>query len=447
MDPLKTKLDEVSATLNDLRQEAGDKYRAAEEAKKAVAEYKGTDPLTTEHPLFKAMDDAGKAYGDVGDRIADAEKVKAGLVDAITRTGGTPPVDTAPGSKDPERDAYDRKNADRRSPGQRITDGDSYKALIESGVLSSSAALGVKRLGEGMTRDETKALITGTSDTSVGAFMTPDRIGYFPMPLRPLTVVDLITVGDTDSDLVEYVQQTSFTNAAGNIAEATDVTGASGTKPQSDFSFDVIQTPVKQIAHWVAATRRALADAGQLRTIIDGLLRYGLDRRIEDQVVAGDGAGENLRGILNTTGLNSIAAGPASIADKIHFGITQNLLDGFASTGVLLNPLDWETVRLSREDTGGPGTGAYLFGSPSQVGVETLWGRPVAVTPAIPQGTGLVGDLRAAILWVREGTQILASDSHADFFIRNLIAVLAENRAAFGIPYPQAIAEVNFAAV
>jgi hypothetical protein len=34
----------------------------------------------------------------------------------------------------------------------------------------------------------------------------------------------------------------------------------------------------------------------------------------------------------------------------------------------------------------------------------------------------------------------MASDSHADFFIRNLVAILGELRAAFGVLRPAAFA-------
>src|SRR5207244_293993 len=106
--------------------------------------------------------------------------------------------------------------------------------------------------------------------------------------------------------------------------------------------------------------------------------------------------------------------------------------DGFNSTGIIMNPLDAETIWLSREN--GDGTGAYLFGAPNNPGPRTLWGLPVAETPAMPAGTALVGNLRAAIFWLREGAQVVASDSHVDFFTRNLVAVLAEMRGGFGVP-------------
>src|SRR4051812_31575013 len=60
-----------------------------------------------------------------------------------------------------------------------------------------------------------KALITGLSDTSAGAFVRIDI--YAPVTdligQRELTVADLVTHGTTDSDTIEYVRITGKTNA------------------------------------------------------------------------------------------------------------------------------------------------------------------------------------------------------------------------------------------
>jgi hypothetical protein len=53
-----------------------------------------------------------------------------------------------------------------------------------------------------------------------------------------------------------------------------------------------------------------------------------------------------------------------------------------------------------------------------------------------------VGDLRQMVIWDREQAAITATDSHNDFFIRNLVAILAELRAAFGIIRPSALVKV-----
>ena len=65
------------------------------------------------------------------------------------------------------------------------------------------------------------------------------------------------------------------------------------------------------------------------------------------------------------------------------------------------------------------------------------------MTAACPDDTGIVGDWRQAALWVRDGVQVLASDSHSDFFTKNLIAILAEMRAAFGVLMPKAFCKVT----
>lgn len=455
-------VERIDGELKSLREEHATKYAAATRAQEAVAAaIEAGQQITPDHDLFKALDEAGKGTGDLEDKITAQEVVKARLVKQMGQAGIQ-----AAGEGNEARDGYVEALRELRgaivgaqglkAPGLRVVESDEYKAAIQSRAYLAQNYGSDIALGTGMNRDELKAaLITGESSSSAGAFITPQRVGYYPLPLRPLTILDLITVGQTDSDLIEFVRMLSLTNSAAETAEAisaAEIDGVTvtavqgGRKPESGMTFEVVQEAVSTIAHWVPATKRSLADAGQMRTIIDGALRWGLGDRLERQIVAGNGVGDNLLGLLEQTGMNAIAAGTASHADKIHKGITQNRLDGFASTGIILNPLDAETIWLSRDNSGGAGTGGYLFGAPNSPGPRTLWGLPVAESPAMPQGTAIVGALQAAILWLREGTQVLASDSHVDFFTRNLVAILAEMRAGFGVPTPQAFAEVNLAA-
>jgi HK97 family phage major capsid protein len=106
-----------------------------------------------------------------------------------------------------------------------------------------------------------------------------------------------------------------------------------------------------------------------------------------------------------------------------------------------MNPADWQSFDLLKATAG-----QFYFGGPLQLGTPTLWGLPVIQTEAVPQGTCYVGDLRQAVLWDREQAAITATDSHNDFFIRNLVAILAELRAAFGVIRPSAIVKVTLTA-
>jgi HK97 family phage major capsid protein len=276
-------------------------------------------------------------------------------------------------------------------------------------------------------------------------------------------MLDLITLGQTDSDAVSYVEMTGFTNAAAETAEATAASGSSGTKPESAMALAIRETTVRQIAHWIPATKRSLADAGQLRTLLEGVLELGLDLRLDQQIVSGDGVGENLRGIRNTVGIGAVALRkpattngltPENVLDTIHRAITVVRLAFFEPTAIGINPVDWETVRLQRSGkaavantnggaAGSAAEGDYLMGDPSQAGSERLWGLIPVVSAAFAQGHPVIGDYRQAVLWLRQGTQILASDSHMDFFVRNLVAILAELRAAFGVLAAPAFCEAD----
>jgi HK97 family phage major capsid protein len=110
-------------------------------------------------------------------------------------------------------------------------------------------------------------------------------------------------------------------------------------------------------------------------------------------------------------------------------------------TAMLAHPNDAETLDLLKDSAG-----RYYFGGPQQGGVQQVWRVPVVECEAIPEGTGLMGDYRKAVIWDRERATISVSDSHSDFFIRNMVAILAEQRAAFGVIRPSAFITIDLAA-
>jgi HK97 family phage major capsid protein len=288
-----------------------------------------------------------------------------------------------------------------------------------------------------------KALVTGASSTSAGAYIVTDRKPIVDMGTfyRPLRLRDIITNGETDSDTVDYVRQGAHTNAAAAVAEATATSGGSGVKPESSLVLAIITETVKTIAHWIPATRNALADAAQIRTLIDSFLRYGLEEELEDQILNGDGTGSNFTGVANTSGITA-QAWDTNILTTTRKGRTKVLLTGRANPNAyVLHPTDWETIDLLQDNEA-----RYYFGGPSAMGSPRLWGLPVVETEAQTVGQGHVADWRLAVLWDRQAAQILVSDSHSDFFIRNLIAILAELRAAFGVLRPAAFVELDLTA-
>lgn len=357
------------------------------------------------------------------------------------------------------------ETVDRRGVGERFATSDAVREWlrhggrrsrgVEMGAIDARAvatpSYGGAEAGQGPVQRH--ALIeTGV----LPAFMVPPMVvpGIFRPRDQALAMREVIINGRTSSDTIYFLRELAFTNAAAETAQATATGGASGTKPESSLTFEQADAAVKTIAHWIPITRQAIADAVQLQTYVENRLLVGLERRVNGQIANGDGTGENLLGILNTSGVQALdaayfAANPtknvgtdAENFDRIVRGQTEIELTGDAqATFVALNPRDIERFQTTTD-----ANNQFMAGGPFAAGgVRTLWGMPLARERAIPVGTALVGDGTMAAIWDREDAQILI-DTINDQFIRNMLTILAELRAALTVFRPAAFAEVALVA-
>lgn len=320
-----------------------------------------------------------------------------------------------------------------KSVGQRFLESDEWAAFKEQHMKTGQISESLKGFQTmPMNIGGLKALITGASETSAGALVQNDYLGLVAQSQRQLVLRDVITTGRTSSDTVEYVQQRRIgdgsVNAAAGVPEATST--ANGTKPESTLAFVKKTATVETIAHWVPATKRAMSDAGQVQTLLDAFLTRGIDERIEDYILNGDVAVDGQwDGILNQTGTQAQAF-ETDLFTTVRKAITKVQRYG-SVTGILVSPAVDEAIDLAKDSQ------QRFYGSgPFGLGPRTLWSYPRIVVHELPDTQIIVGDLRTAALWDREMTTITVSDSHADFFVKNLLAVLAEARAAFGILDP-----------
>ena len=304
---------------------------------------------------------------------------------------------------------------------------------------------------------EKKAVLTGASATSGGAFVQNDDTGiYVPMGRKPLKLRDLISVRSTNSDTVEFVQQTAKVTQAAGVAEATSaaaptvttvadsptgyastvvLNSGGGYKPEGTMTFAKVSTPVETVAVWIPVTKRALADAAQLRGIIDQELRDSLMDEIENNILFGQ-ATPDFVGVAETTGIltQSFDNTILTTARKAITNLATNGLEA-SPTAFVVAPADWEAVEL-----------ALFAAAPYLPYQQSMWRIPVVESQYLTAGTAYLGNWKQAVMWDRQQVTISVSDSHADFFIRNLVAVLAEARAAFGVLKPKSFVEIATAA-
>jgi len=408
--------------------------KAAEEEERALSDEERTE-------VTKLMGQAMELRDEIKSDEVDVE-LKAQLAELLD------------GVKESDERAEPKPAAEKGTIGEQFVSSAEFNAWMKQVAPNGQIPDGMKRFTsppvnfKGLLRKllaMRKDLITGESDTSAGAFVETDYTGiYEPIGYWPLTIRDLISVGTTGSDLVEFVRQTQQVTEAATVPEAnvTEYSGAtgeiSGEKPEGAVEWEKVQEPVKTIAVWIPATKRALADVGQLRSLIDLELRADLEQELEDQLLNGDGVGENFTGLANTAG-TLVQAWDTDILRTSRRAITALLVTGRQiPTAWVLNPEDWETVELTQD-----AEDRYYYGGPLAQATPRLWGVPIAQSFYQPQGTGWLGNWRKARLWDREQATISVSDSHEDFFIRNLVAILAEMRAAFGVIRPSAFVEVD----
>jgi len=263
---------------------------------------------------------------------------------------------------------------------------------------------------------------------------------------------DVLLNFSTTSDSITVLQESGFTNAAVEVAEATVV--SDGAKPESALTFTEVSYPVRWIAHWIPITRQMLEDLAFIRGYIDQRLLTGLARREDGQILNGDGVAPNLKGILATSGIQVLDAAyfaglPVKNAgtdneniNRLRRAKTKIMVTGQAiPTFAVMNPSDLEVI-----DTITDANRQYLLGGPTNPNVRTLWGLPVVESQNIAAGTALVGDGSMAAVVDRSQARIYTTDSHSDYFIRNIFVILAEERIAVPVFRPAAFAKVTLAA-
>lgn len=390
----------------------------------------------------KRLRDEITAEAELNGTLSDAKGFLASLA-------GAPAKETAADKFDLTVSGLPMRPAGGKTLGELFVESDAYgdfKARYgdAAGLIKPST----KGIQSSPFQPDLKDLVTGSSATSAGAAVRNDL--YAPITdlvgERELTVDDLVSKGTTTSDTVEFVRVTGKTNNASPVVEASAASGTWGEKPESAMALEVVSTTVKTIAHWMPITKRAASDAAQVRSLIDTFLRYGLDEELEDQELNGDGTGENFTGIRTavTQTVGSTGTDIDAIVDAIR---TVRVTGRRRPDAMVIHPNDWYSTNFLLAKTGdGTNSAAnYLVGDPraSVDQLNQLWGLKVVVTEAETENTALVGDFRFAMRWAREGVSLSVSDSHSDFFIRNLLAILAERRDAFGVLDIQAFCEVT----
>lgn len=329
-------------------------------------------------------------------------------------------------------------------PGTRFVNSAAYKTIADAGNRGAAWSTGPVEVG---------MLAKGTLLSTPGTALTPPeyRAGVVETLFQRLYVADLLKQSQVTGSQVRYVEETTATNAADTVSEGE-------AKPESALDFTERVTPIRKIATTLPVSDELLEDASAIETYLNARLSLFVKVQEEAQILRGDGTAPDLRGIIGASGVNiagASATGGTATASSL-FTVMNNTRGSsqLDPDALIVHPNQWDIMRTGRDSQGqyfggGPFVGSY--GGPqgpaasSQFSTASYWGVRVVVSTAVGAGTALLGNFtEGAELFRRSGVTVDVSNSHEDYFRRNLNLLRAEERVGLGIYRPSAFTEIRF---
>jgi HK97 family phage major capsid protein len=404
--------DEDRPTTDDERQDVEKHLKAVEQLKGSKAELE--EAIKTEQDVKRVSQDLGKV-----EPAAPAVKPGGDRVDRIVK-----------------------------SIGEQFVESRGYKAIQDPNERGQKFSTGPVEL-------DTKGTLLTTAGGGGAplANLVPQVIpGVVEKLFQRLTVADLILSGQVSAQMIRYPVEGTATNAAAGVAEGA-------AKPESTLGLTSRDETVKKIATVLVTSDEMLEDAVQVQSYINGRLSLFIQIEEERQLIRGAGTND-LVGIMDSTrGINVYGGGTAQGNKAEQLFKAMNGQRGSAllePDWVLINPTDWQEIRLLKDANnqyfgGGPfqgpyGAGANLAASNVVTAAdEFIWNKPVIVTSALGSGTALVGTRAGAQFFRKSGISVEATNSHSDYFVKNLVAIRAEERGVLAVYRPAAFTDVRLA--
>lgn len=324
-----------------------------------------------------------------------------------------------------------------KSVGELVTESASF---AEAKAAQFGGARPIRVAMPGAFPERKTTITTGGLGSGTTGILMPQRLpGVTGLPQQALRIRDLMTVTQmTSGNSFDYVRMLARTNAASPQIEAA-------AKSESTYTWQTVSDTVKTIAHFTNVSRQAVEDVPWLQTMINSELMYGLLLKEEAEILAGDGTGQHVKGLITQATAYNTALNVAADTklDKLRHAKLQARLVGlgtFAPDGIVLNPTDMAAIELLKDENGGVNKGRYIIGDPrGGPEITLLWGLPVVESDSIAAGTFLIGAFKtAAQLIDRMAAMVEISWEHASNFTANLATILCEERIGLACRRPEA---------
>jgi len=381
----------------------------------------------------------GKYTAEAKEKIKGLNTELAGLVDDLKIEEAKAQNEKAMEINDAPVNAIPNANiqeSGKKSIGEMFVGTDAYKAYNENGVKGVDSNVEFK----------TTLNTTGYAPESLRA------PGILETALRnPDSVIGLFDQIQTSQNAYVYLEETTFTNNAGSVAEAADIS----TSNEGALAFTERTESIRKMATFLPVTDELLSDVSGIQGYVNSRLSTMMKLNLDNQLINGDGSAPNLTGVLSKSGINTFDyaapyGGELAKLGQIYQAITEIRKDAFVEPdAIVMHPSDWYDLVTSVSEVTTSGSKNPLFvvaGGFGDSPAPKLWGLDVVPSTVIAAGTMLVGKFGggdAAQVIMRENVDLAVSDSHSDFFAKNQLAIRLTMRLGFAIYRPTAFCSIT----
>lgn len=315
--------------------------------------------------------------------------------------------------------------AEAKSVGESFVADKAYTDFVSGAATSARAVIT-------LDKDATKVGTDGPAATSLAPSL---YAGVFGTPNVPQKIEPLIPHIAVTTDSVDYVTVADTINAAG-VAEAAKI-------PESTFAPTLAKANVVNVAHYTKITKQLADDAPALAAYINTKMLYGLQNKVESQIVNGNGTAPELKGLLadgSFTNASDQLTGAKNLFDLLL------LLQGVAETAayepeaLVLNPMTWAQLAMEKDSQD-----RYLLGGPGLAANKSVWGIPVVTSSAVPAGKFIFGNFTQTVtIYDRQQVAVEMTGTNEDDFTHYLYTIRASRRLALAVEVPAGIFAGDF---
>ena len=275
------------------------------------------------------------------------------------------------------------------------------------------------------------------TDAGFPPFVTREA-DIVPSIIRQRRAWDVFTKYMTGQHRLEYMEQTTRTNAAAGRVEAA-------AAAESEIAYTKKTVDIEMVATILPVTDEQLADSDEVAALLNNDLAEMVLETAESYAVSGTGAAPQWRGIV--TALTAAETFELEAANNVYTQLMKDIMLAMAgvevdgqtmATDIMLHPQAWAGIAISEPSMGG---GLYL-GNPGTGFAPMIWGLPVAKSTTFTHTEGeIVGVLgnfrRWAAIAIRQDLLIESGMNGTDF-AKYGMSLRASIRGALKVTRPKA---------